>query len=138
MVGIDDIRTLCHEQPIHQGRRSKAGVVQHPLDRRLIVIGVQRHARDMHSVNHLALQRLDAVAGVNLAARVVRKAGNDFDFEPLAHQFASEDHSFERWFWVKPLRQQQDARGLLGWTGIRHQFSISSTPRDSRSLCSCG
>ncbi|MNR23956.1 hypothetical protein D3C85_1410090 [compost metagenome] len=109
MVGIDHIRTFGAEQPVAQGRRRKAGVVEHTSDSALVMTWIQRHPRHLYSVDKLALQQLELVAGVDLAARIVGKAGDNLDLEALSDQLAGKHQALEGRLGIEPLGQQEYA-----------------------------
>ena len=68
------------------------------------MIGIQRHTRHLHAIDQLALQQLDTVARVHLAARVIGETGDNLHLEPLAHQLTRKHYALKCRFRVKPLR----------------------------------
>ena len=113
VICVHHIRTLGHEQAVHQGRTSKADVIQHPFNGRLIVVGVQRQSRDLPAATAFALQRLDLVARIHFATRVVREARHHLHIKALSNQLTRKHQALKSRLGVKPLRQQQHT-GFFG------------------------
>ncbi|MNO90953.1 hypothetical protein D3C76_824870 [compost metagenome] len=68
--------------------------------------GIERHARHIDAIDHFTLYELDLVSRVQLTARVIGEAGNDFHFKTLSNQFTGKYQPLERWLRVKPLSEQ--------------------------------
>ena len=73
--------------------------------------GIERHPVHDNPVDHLALVRLDAVAVVDPATRVVGEAGDDLHLMAAALQLLGEQQPLEGGFGVEPLGHHPHPHG---------------------------
>jgi hypothetical protein len=121
MVDVGHIGSFANENP-EAGRGGETRVIEHPLDTRTVMAGIERHAEDIYTVDSLALEKPDPVAVIYLAARIVGETGEDLHIVSLTHELLGEKESLKCWLRVKPLSNQEDAQGTHG--SFRYSFEV--------------
>lgn len=82
VIRVHHIRSLGDEDSVKQRRSSKAGVIDHPLDGRLVMVRVQRQSSNLHAVNALTLNQLDLVARIHLSPWIVGETCHNLNVKP--------------------------------------------------------